>query len=157
MRHIRHYTAFAIVSVIILIGIALLHPTLNSLFFPFIRTYKRERYIAHILSTQKIDPQEFWQFREFYYPGSITFTKVKGVTTPHTVFISKYLKSEEFLIDAKPQQNSIQINQTTGGVEILFTKPVSEMIRANGFFDSKDKDKQFLNGTMWFVRTFIKT
>lgn len=40
-------------------------------------------------------------------------------------------------------------------VVIYFIKPISEMKRANGFFDYKNKDKKLLSNKNWFVTTII--
>lgn len=132
-----------------------LHPTLSAAFFPFKRDLSLSAYISKIQKEKKIDPQEFWRWRESYYPGSITFTKVVSAHTPHTVFRSKYITSYEYLVDTNTMGDKIYIKKNTNTTDIVFIKPISEMRKANGFFDYQDKDKKLVTGKFWLVVTIV--
>lgn len=107
--------------------------------------------------TNKIDAQEFWKMREFYYPGSITFAKVASENKPHTIFRSSYITSYEYLVPSNTFKEGISVKRNGKVTEIIFIKPISEMKKANGFFDYNDKDKKLLEGKYWFVYTTIST
>lgn len=155
MKHTHNYTAFISFSAIILLLVLLFHPTLSSVLFPWKRQLSLNSYINKIQKTQTLDGQEFWKWRESYYPGSITFQKIASANTPHTVFTSKYISSYEYLVDSNTMGNKISINKNKNNTDIVFIKPLSEMKRANGFFDYKDKDKKLLEGKFWLVVTSI--
>ncbi len=118
-----------------------------------------------------VDAQEFWQFREFYYPGALMVNKEGLSTQPlniislpkdslyFTSFRSRYIQSDEFLVSAdtlgtilnKKYNKSFLLTQEKNRVILVFIKPVKEMVRANGFYDYKDKDKKLLEGKSWLV------
>lgn len=181
MKHIRNYTSFIAFSLVTLILVLLLHPTISSILFPMKRQAMLDTFIHTIQNKKDIDPQEFWKFREFYYPGSLVVNK-KGISmkTPYTfnsslhpllftVFKSNYIESYEYLISSNDLNDVIPFNEDFTifldssvayrdrgkYVEVVFIKPVSEMIKANGFLDHKDKDKKLLEGKYWFVYTII--
>jgi len=138
-------------------------------------------FLANIDATKSIDAQEFWQFREFYYPGSLTVDK-KGIKDPasptiplvfnpylFTVFRSSKITSYEYLVTSNSLEllvpkdnawkifsnNSFAYKNVGDSVSLVFIKPISEMVKANGFLDYKDKDKKLLEGKYWMAITNI--
>lgn len=155
MKHTNNYTSFIAISAVILLTILLLHPTLSAILFPWKRAKSLNTFIDKVQKTHNLDPQEFWKWRESYYPGSITFTKVASANTPHTVYRSKYITSYEYVVDTNTMGDKIYIKRNKDTADIVFIKPISEMKRANGFFDYNDKDKKLLEGKYWLVVTII--
>ncbi len=139
-------------------------------------------FLTKIDVNKRIDARDFWQFREFYYPGALTVQKsgildASSPTLPlalepylFTVFRSSKITSYEYLVtkntlDLVVPKNSEWKMYTKGSVayrnseysvDLVFIKPISEMVQANGFLDYKDKDKKLLEGKYWMVVTNIK-
>lgn len=138
--------------------------------------------LTQIDQNKNIDAQEFWQFREFYYPGVITFSRT-GLTekAPYTFdallkpllftsFHSNYISSYEYIVSMNDLnyvvpfnedwrlylKSSLAVRARNNTVDIVFIKPVSEMVKANGFLDYRDKDKKLLENKFWLVITQIK-
>lgn len=60
---------FAFAAVIILVSYLLLSPRVSSMLFPFRRTIVWNNFLSEAKSSNSIDPQKYWEFREFYSPG----------------------------------------------------------------------------------------
>jgi hypothetical protein len=179
MKHIRHYTSFACISVLILLLICFLHPTLSAVLFPWKRQILLQSFNQQVNTEKKIDPRQFWKLREFYYPGSLTVAKTGLKSKPlrelstqvdpllFTQFRSSFVQSDEFLVRSNSlnlilgtsqyaKDASYILNEDTHSVHLMFVLPISAMITTNGFYDSKDKDKKLLEGKYWFVNTVIE-
>jgi len=141
--------------------------------FPFIRKHRLNTFLLHIKNKGVISSQEFWQFREFYYPGVIQFNRNNAILgKPFLIFLSKKIESKEILVHEKTTFDSVLPNLKAWTINyrnkneivasnekrllILFVKPISEMSQANGFFDYKDKDKKILEGKRWYVYSEIR-
>lgn len=67
---------FFIVLFFIITGLfVLLTPKISSRLFPFVRQARWNSFITQTLSEGNINPQKFWEFREFYSPGYYTFDR----------------------------------------------------------------------------------
>ena len=146
-------------------GYFLLQPRVSNT-IPFIRKLQLTTFIKNTIKNNSISAQEFWQLREFYSPGVIQVDK------PNLTFTSNKITSHETLIDKAITLQSLlpkssnwhvlyqKTNEliATSGNEtfIYFIKPISEMVKANGFFDYKDKDKKLLENKSWYVVTKIQ-
>lgn len=138
-------------------------------------------FLTNIDVNKRIDAQEFWRFREFYYPGSLIVDK-KGIKDPasptiplafnpylFTLFHSSKIASYEYLVTKNTldlivpksdewkifPNSSLAYKNLDDSVSLVFIKPISEMVKANGFLDYKDKDKKLLEGKYWMVITNI--
>jgi len=95
-----------------------LQPRLPSAIFRFVRHAKLNSFVDKTISKQSLDTRSFWEFREFYYPGTfkvhqeelektdieafLTSANVTITTTdmyPILVFNSRYLQSFEALVN----------------------------------------------------------
>ena len=93
--------------------------------------------------------------REFYCPGSFTFDKSKN---PFLVYTCSWLKSEDSFTSAKKfieAKKSFNIKKEKNLIYISFILPISEMRKANGYFDYSGKDKKFLEGKNWLNKTVV--
>lgn len=143
----------------------LLQPRVSGV-FPFIRQYRLAQFIKNTIKNKHISPQEFWQLREFYSPGVITFKK------PDLLFKSARIYSHETILGKNVKLSSLVPKNKRNNViyenenelistqddltTIYFIKPITEMATANGFFDYRDKDKKLLENKNWYVVTQIK-
>src|SRR5581483_2899830 len=68
---------FLIVTTII-IGVAFLFltPKLTSRLFPQKRDMILKQFVQNVEKTHQVDPQKFWEFREFFSPGYYTFNRL---------------------------------------------------------------------------------
>jgi len=132
---------------------------------PFIREYRLSSFIKNTINNKNISAQEFWELREFYADGVIklnrpltTFTSSRIVSTETLVNVDETLKNivkrdKDWNILFENDSNLIA--QKNSKTVIYFIKPISEMSKANGFFDYKDKDKKILENKKWYVFTKI--
>lgn len=66
---------FIILSIGLIFSFFLFQPKLSSKLFPIKRIYMWKVFINKVNSDKKIDPQEYWKFREFYSPGYFLFKR----------------------------------------------------------------------------------
>lgn len=153
----------------------LLHPRISVILYPNIRQKTLNTFIKTVRNEGSLSTQAFWQFREFYYPGTIKVDR-SGLkdnvfyTPPHLLhprllltFKSKYVESNEYIIDNDPVQlqsffsdkEAYKLVEYPDRYELFFVKPIKDMSITNGFFDYKDKDKELLKNKAWFVATKI--
>lgn len=66
---------FLILTGIILASFLLFVPKVSSSLFPFKRQMIWNNFLSETTSQRKIDPQKYWEFREFYSPGYFTFSR----------------------------------------------------------------------------------
>ncbi len=126
------------VSLALILSFLLLVPKVSSSLFPFKRTLVWNEFIKSVKTSNKIDEQTYWKFREFYSPGYFNFNAhgldpkqlslAKEVVGPETklatsssailFFTSKRLYSIDYLTDltALPQDYLTVKN----GREIIF-------------------------------------
>ena len=146
-------------------------------------------FVSKTQNNQKLDPQEFWKFREFYSPGyfelkdqglensdvqsavdeidlipeDVTYTSL--FRAKHSVSLDGLteVQSLDEIIDTKSIQNITFQNENTVIFTneknyriIIFLLPVSEMKKANGFFEYDGKDKNLLENKNWLNITMLK-
>lgn len=180
------YFFFALFAILVL-SFVLLEPKVSALIFPLKRQLVFQNFIKGVKRNGKIDPQEYWQFREFYSPGYFLFNRnglsakdignfeqnagvEKGKLIPFLLFTSTHLKSIDALTTDNVffknlkipsgseiifQTSGQQIYKNNGRYTILFELRVSDMKRANGFFDYTGTDKKLVEGKYWVNITLI--
>lgn len=180
------------VSLALIISFLLLVPKVSSSLFPLKRTLVWNEFIESVKTSNKIDEQTYWKFREFYSPGYFNFNAqgldpkqlslAKEVVGPETklatgssailFFTSKRLYSIDYLTDltALPQDYLTEKNgreiifKDQRGVifkqhdtyTIIFLKDISEMKRANGYFEYDGRDKALVKGKHWLNITVLQ-
>lgn len=80
--HWRHI--FFCASILFLF--TLLAPKISSSLYPFVRFQLLNRFLTNTVKNKTINAKEFWQFRDFYYPGSIRFNKMGLTDFDYTSF-----------------------------------------------------------------------
>lgn len=170
---------FSLSLIGVIIIFILLEPKVSSLFFPWRREAVLQSFEAKTQSKQQIEPQEFWEFREFYSPGYFIVDKnglstselsanknifnLHGKYLPVDIFNSNKVKSLEALVESEkltdfirqPNIKSLlnspnQIMYNSGNyLFVEFIMPISQMQKANGFFDYTGDDKEMLKGKFW--------
>lgn len=158
---------FYIISIAALISLYIfLEPKILPSVFSIRNNNLLNNFIAKTVKEKNIDTQDFWKMREFYCPGVFSFDKTKN---PFLKYDCKWLKSEEFLtssqtfndkIDSKNvkiliENNQIQIYQDQRSLHINFIVDQSQMEKAVGVFDYRDKDKKLLKDKYWLDKTVI--
>ena len=174
---------------IIIVGLFfVLQPKIAAVLISPIRVYRLSQFLIQVKKKQSLDAQVFWQFREFYAPGSFSYDHhaaelssglilknnlVCQAKTPILTFASPFLLSQDSLIAQELKStyfNTTQIspseiifqNQTTliyrdnpRAVHIIFVKPITDMMKANGFFSYTDQEKKLLKNQLWLDETTI--
>ena len=175
--------------IVITICFVIFTPRVSSLIFSQKRDMTYNSFVSKTQNNQKLDPQEFWKFREFYSPGyfelkdqglensdvqsavdEIGLTP-KGVTytslfrAKHSISLDGITESNSLdeIIDTKSlenitfqNENSVILTNNMNQKIIIFLLPVSEMKKANGFFEYDGKDKELLENKNWFNITMLK-
>lgn len=67
---------FIFLFFIILFSFSFLSPKVSSQLYSFKRQVVLNQFISNTKTNNKIDPQEYWKFREFYSPGYFTFSRM---------------------------------------------------------------------------------
>ena len=72
----KHEGKFLIILLgVIVINFLLLQPKISTWLFPFKRQTIWQGFIQKVEKDKKIDARSFWEFREFYNPGSFVFER----------------------------------------------------------------------------------
>lgn len=148
---------------------------------PQIQQQKLTTFIANLQTRGDIDAQEFWQFREFYAPGSFTYPAQTAdlaaglilknaprctFKTPILYYYSDNMVSQESIVnkhewqkylaeDLNPDDTVIFKNETTllyktdGTYHLIFAKPGTEMMQANGFYSYTEPETAQLRHSYW--------
>lgn len=124
---IRHYTSFFFYLVLIL-GISLVaaYPRISSTVIKMKREYDWKTFETTLLAQKKVDPREFWKFREFYNIGNFTFNQ-KGVNRQTVeqqlnnmdIPLESSKLSLPFLTYSSPRFSSLDSLVTTSSLEEL--------------------------------------
>ena len=181
IEKLRFKNILIIVSLLALIILyCLLQPRISGI-FPFMRQFKLHSFLESVKNKNTIPTKEFWQFREFYYPGSVEIDRTGSkFTDTYSInpklnpllffqFKSRFITSNEYLIASNSINLVIPSNQTyiinepqsfayredSKKLEIIFIKPIHELTEANGFIYEKDQDEKLVANRYWLVVTTI--
>lgn len=136
--------------VVIIVLFLLLTPKVSARLFPFASEYRLHTFIENTQSHNAIDAEDYWEFREFYSPGSFIFSKTglpqneanhmlrefevsvnhERVNTPFLIFNSGRIKSIDFLTDAH-QMNNIVEQELVNNKELIIQTDNAIMYRKN--------------------------
>ena len=159
------------------------HPRTQHIFFP---QHKQEQLNLLLQQTQKnhdINLYSYWEFREFYAPGSFQyqengisntqnemislFKHIDASATPQLLFISskvisvggktktQALSSQQYTPNDILRLPSIILTDNTETVTMIFIKPVAEVKKVNGFLQHQQNNDE-KRGDMWLEVTQIK-
>lgn len=189
----KDYIFFFLLLIIIIVSFLIFTPKVASMLFPLKRQMILQTFISSTKQSNKIDPQKFWEFREFYSPGYFNFnrngltnTQIKTEESKTGILVNMKYVSRIFLTFTSPHLNSFEALVTTAKLSdvidtamlgsketifsnnstliykdseerthIIFLKPLSEMQRANGFFNYNDTDKSLVEGKNWLEVTIL--
>ncbi len=178
----------ALLMILITICFVIFTPRVSALLFSPKREMTLNSFLDKTKQEQKINPQEFWKFREFYSPGYFELMdqglensevnsaineiglEPKGVAftslfkSKHSISLDGLTENESLseIIDLNSIQNIAFQNEhsmifTNNNKTIMFfLLPISEMKKANGFFEYDGKDKELLENKYWFNITKIE-
>ncbi len=99
-------------------------PKISTRIFPFISSNKLSQFIEQSESSKNIDAQKYWEFREFFSPGSFQFSKTgisERITNPIIKNAGILLKDElnlmPFLIFNSPKLASVDFLTTHNSLD----------------------------------------
>ena len=117
---------FAVLLVIIVFSFLVLAPRVSSSLFPMKRQMVLQTFLDTVKKTNTINPQKFWEFREFYSPGYITFNKnglsnsqIKAVENKTGVLVDMKYTDRIFLTFTSPHLVSFEALATTDDLSKL--------------------------------------
>jgi hypothetical protein len=136
------------------------------------RYTRLQQYLATVKQDKTIDPEKFWEFRDFYAATTSSFKPQNIIhNKPFLLFKTGYLESYDSLIPSVididyPKQPSTPVEIPFSGkneiiyaidkkLYIRFVKPQSEMLKANGFFRYFGFDLTPYKDYVWYNETVI--
>lgn len=181
------YTVSILVSGLAVCLTLLLQPTIVSMWNPWYRQQLIHRFLDTIVTTQTLDAQELWLFRERLSPGSMTFNtaavdmfqtyRIVAVEpekdTLLMTFTSAALRSTDTLTKNQYALDEVQKQLPEGTTvrtrtpQLLLAElpdksmflsalmPLSELKRANGFFDYLPSEEEQIRGAAWLHQSYI--
>lgn len=171
---------FILIDLVLVVCMLFLIPKLSTLVLPQKQTYSLNQFLKQTEITKAVNPQQFWQFREFYSPGyfqaqsnhidnsGVSF-KDSGISQAK-YFTSSKIQSIDALITASSLSATLQVKdikkiilqtdtillvQRQHDFVLAFILPQSEMEKANGLFNYQE-DTDILNGKNWIDISIIK-
>lgn len=173
-----------IIIAILIVTTILFHPGIRPNLDHSYRQNKLSEFIRNIKEEKKLDPQKYWLFRERYSPGDFRYNddaiemlqtfrivKLNDIGATELLYYSgKYLNST----DSVTTDLSLEKEVVEGGSLIIdlenlqlikmqnnsyilkFLLPISEMKKANGFFDYLESENKLLENKFWLNKTVIK-
>jgi len=171
---------------VLILGVAFLalQPTVSSNLIPQKRQLLLTTFLNQVNQDQHISAQKFWEFREFYSPGTFTFnsesvgvyqtfriinlptpqTDLIFFTAPKTKSLDAVINSPRIYLDkissiSEPvfqNSSSVIYYNTQSSLKIIFYKSIDEMRSANGFFDYLPSELEFLDGKYWLNETELR-
>ncbi len=144
------------------------------------RQVRLQQYIATIKKDHAIDPEKFWEFRDFYAATTSTFHADNiGKKDPFLTFTTPYFDSQDYLIQEPMELNNTKRVCVTSSVDckyetilrsdsasivmdklnkklyIEFNKDMTEMQKANGFLRYFDVDLEPYKDYVWYDETIV--
>ncbi len=89
---------YPVLIIITILGFLVFVSKVQTRVFPYSSKIRLDTFLKNTSDNKKIDAREFWQFREFYSPGSFIFEE-KGL--PKTI-ADKTLRMLQIKLDTKP-------------------------------------------------------
>lgn len=172
-----------VILITILTSFILFVAKVSSILIPQKRAALLQNFINDMQKKQDIDLRQYWEFREFYSPGSFNYEK-NGLfnkndmrimslisqdpsVTPKLLFSServtsiggrtkvKKLSAKNSYPNILLQTSSLVLSENETTIFLIFLKPVSEVKKANGFlqYEQTHDEKQ---GDLWLEITTIQ-
>ena len=177
-----HSLILLTILVLLLVAGILLIPKVSARLLPYNRSNEITTFVQQVRQTKQVNPQAFWELREFYSPGyfrvekngieishdQLSFVK-RSTPLPFSFFTAPLTKSYDFLVPQSSlsayishpytkilvQTPTLLISQGTDNTLIAFILPTSELLKANGFFKFSE-DKKLLEGKYWLDVTLLR-
>ena len=161
-----HYFLFAVLLMVCIVALFLtLQPKVAALLFPQLRAKMRNNFLSQVQQQHDINPQLFWQFREFYSPGSFTFfpqyedlagglvlkNSIAPITkVPILDFHSPFITSSDSLIFRENWQKYMNVKNISAH-DVLFQNPTTLIYQAENnqlkiIFVKPIEEMQIANG-----------
>ncbi len=175
---------FMLLGSILILLFIFLQPKVASIILPQNSQTRLNTFLEIIEKEQKVDPQRYWEFREFYSPGSFDYSKNGLSIDTASLPISLFEDDSVILSFRSPRLVSYDILSTHSSLQdytaslsakdillstnneilmsdesttlILFLKDVEQMKKANGFLDYNGRDKNLVGNKKWLNVTMIK-
>ncbi len=164
-------TRALVVGLIIFVGLFFSLGKIRYAFNPIIRYMRLQQYLATVKQDNTIDPEKFWEFRDFYAATTSSF-KSQNIrrNKPFLTFNTSYFTSADSLLQNPPpitpplasevdmlvfQDTTSVLYQTNSKLHIRFIKSQSEMLKANGFFRYFGVNLEPYKDYVWYNETII--
>lgn len=161
-----------LVGIIFVFGVLFFMGRMSLILNPIHRKTYLKTYITELRTKKSIDPEAFWEFRDFYSLGSSSFSAVAiEKDGPFLTFDTSMIQSKDYLTvsgSLLPNRNMVPLGaevivQTDGELVYLhgnklvikFRKTIDEMKRVNGFFGYFGMDLEKYKDRQWYNETSI--
>jgi len=169
-----------VVGLILFIGIFFCLGKIRYSINPILRTVRLQQYVNTVKQTNTIDPEKFWEFRDFYAATTSSF-KPQNIQSgkPFLSYRTSYFSSDDFLL--KPEVKfsnqsrvcistaldcryttllrtdnaSIVTDTKVNKMYIEFFKNLADMQNANGFFRYFGVSLELYKDYVWYNETII--
>lgn len=141
--------AYMLVGIVVILGVYFSLGKIRYAINPLNRAILRNTYVRMVIQKKQIDPEDFWKFRDFYAATSSIYAPNNIPDgKPFLSFNTKTIQSDDYLLPSSqiflPKYDKgakvlfsgdrEKIYQTDNVLYITFSKPLGEMLKANGFF-----------------------
>lgn len=139
---------------------------------PLSRKIYLETYIAKLRTSKSIEAADFWEFRDFYSPGSSSFSADAVVRNePFLTFDTPVIQSRDYLVargSLPPNMSAVPLGaevviqtdkelvyRSDNKLVMRFIKSIDEMKKVNGFFSHFRIDIEKYNDRQWYNETTV--
>lgn len=144
------YIPILLVATATIVLFLLFTPKISARIFPFLSDYRLQSFIKSTQSTNSIDPQSYWEFREFYSPGSFEVNKTglddtevlslvsdlgiswntDTIGIPFLKFTSPNTQSVDYLTESQTLSN-ILLSESIDKAAVLFQTDTDLIIKSD--------------------------
>ncbi len=132
--HYSHLIFYSFIIFTLVASSLIFVPAISTLTLPFAREKLIKEFLNELKNTDYLNTQKFWKFREFYSPGSGTFSKT-GISSD---LVTNTLAMIDIPISLSPTDHAFFIYKSPKLVSIDFLVKEHDLLKIiNGELDSK--------------------
>jgi hypothetical protein len=137
-----------------------LTPKVSARLFPSLASHKLGNFLETSKSSQSIDPKKYWEFREFYSPGTFVFEKtgisnniVRPVLLKSGVSLQNTSNYTPFLTFNSPRLQSVDFITSSNSLDKIV---MENTINENNFILNTETEKIYRTDSGQYVMIFLK-
>lgn len=153
---------FSLLAIVILVCFLVFTPKVSSYLFPQKRVLLWQNFLTDVKKQNQINPQKYWEFREFYSPGYFEFSRngfSNNQTQKSLQQIGIPLTNETILpvlAFQSPYLQSLDLLTPTGTLSSYVTIPAKQLIFQNKSSLIYEQDAKTVNIVFLFPESEMK-